>query len=518
MNLITGKWIPVLRKSGPDIIAPWEIVDRFDADPVIAFNLARPDFNGAMVQFLIGLLQTCCPPVDDDEWSNWMTNPPAGSELEALFMDVKPAFEFDGDGPRFMQDWDKSVAELEPKSIGALLIEEPGDQTLKFNKDLFVKRGGYPGLSYPMAVMALFTLQLNAPAGGAGHRTSLRGGGPLTTLMLPKKSNALWWLVWGNVSSVSERLPKVQNWDRELEKIFPWMGPTRTSVKSEMITPIDTHPLQVFWAMPRRIRIDFDFVTDMECAISGACEKCVTRYSTQNYGGNYGAWRHPLSPHYKKGTDELPMHPNVGGMTYRHWVGWSFGRHDGNSTVMEASVVSLSGGRSRRRHVKELWSFGYDMDNMKARGWQEAKIPVFDFEKSDTDGQSMFINDVECVVKAAEESCSFLRKQTRIALGSDSTPDSLDREFWGSTEAPFRNMLQLIYDQIEANMLTTPSREKWFEILQNSVLALFDKWTSSGNIEFENSERIIKSRKVLHSKKTKEILRRHLRIEETKNG
>jgi hypothetical protein len=29
----------------------------------------------------------------------------------------------------------------------------------------------------------LFSLQLNAPSGGKGYRTGLRGGGPLTTLI-----------------------------------------------------------------------------------------------------------------------------------------------------------------------------------------------------------------------------------------------------------------------------------------------------------------------------------------------
>nr|WP_231886596.1 type I-E CRISPR-associated protein Cse1/CasA [Methylomonas methanica] len=50
------------------------------------------------------------------------------------------------------------------------------------------------------AATALFTLQTNAPSGGVGHRVGLRGGGPLTTLVLPKASQTtLWQKLWLNV-------------------------------------------------------------------------------------------------------------------------------------------------------------------------------------------------------------------------------------------------------------------------------------------------------------------------------
>ncbi|MGG2362666.1 type I-E CRISPR-associated protein Cse1/CasA, partial [Salmonella enterica] len=81
-----------------------------------------------------------------------------------------------------------------------LLIESPGANTLKKNLDHFVRRGRVEVLAPAAAAMALFTLQTFAPSGGAGHRTSLRGGGPLTTLVRPGTvaglSDALWPLLW----------------------------------------------------------------------------------------------------------------------------------------------------------------------------------------------------------------------------------------------------------------------------------------------------------------------------------
>jgi CRISPR system Cascade subunit CasA len=144
-------------------------------------------------------------------------------------------------------------------------------------------------------------LQINAPSGGAGHRTSLRGGGPLTTLIVSDndQQKILWQMLWLNVMpSFSENSEK-----NELSDIFPWLARTRTSDdKKEGIdtTPRDTSPLQMYWCMPRRIQLNFEKGGQGECHV---CHRenisLLTDYITQNYGINYkGGWKHPLSPHY----------------------------------------------------------------------------------------------------------------------------------------------------------------------------------------------------------------------------
>ena len=85
-------------------IAPWQLTDKYMQDPVIDLAAVRPDFNGALIQFLIGLLQTTCAPQGDSDWRAWMKNPPSPEELKDKFETVAPAFNLDGDGSRFMQD------------------------------------------------------------------------------------------------------------------------------------------------------------------------------------------------------------------------------------------------------------------------------------------------------------------------------------------------------------------------------------------------------------------------------
>ena len=72
--------------------------------PFVAFAWPRPDFNGAMHEFLIGLLSTAAAPADDDEWEDWWLNPPAPDNLKERFANVVHAFNLDGPGPRFLQD------------------------------------------------------------------------------------------------------------------------------------------------------------------------------------------------------------------------------------------------------------------------------------------------------------------------------------------------------------------------------------------------------------------------------
>jgi len=258
MNLIENEWIPVRRGSGKIArIAPWQVTDRFAEDPFIQLAAPRPDFNGALVQFLIGLLQTCFAPEDQREWRQRLRQAPTSEELKKAFLPVAPHFDLDGKGPRFLQDLTlgKEIEELESaaqedrtRPIGDILIEAPTGKTLRDNTDLFVKRGRVESLCPACAAAALLCLQTNAPAGGQGNRTGIRGGGPLTTLVL---ADTLWATSWLNVLERKVFLNATGNSDRDAPgDQFPWLAPTRTSEGGRDTTPEDAHPTQVFWAMP----------------------------------------------------------------------------------------------------------------------------------------------------------------------------------------------------------------------------------------------------------------------------
>lgn len=491
MNLLTDPWLPVRRRNSTERIwiAPSDATGDYDKNPVVALEAPRPDFNGALMQFLVGLLQTACPPKDEPDWEDRLDQPLSAKELSRSFTPHSAAFAFDGDGARFGQDLSLKLADGEPKPISALLIEAPGAQAFERNTDHFVKRDFVKAICWPCATAALVTLHTNAPSGGAGHRTSLRGGGPLTTLVVGHGATTLWRDVWMNVLPEQEFLAIHPGADRtEPHYSYPWLA-EQSVLQTEQgeISPGQVHPLQLFWAMPRRIRLDLSGAETGRCDLCGEPDRKLTRaYVTKNYGLNYkGAWRHPLTPYAAQrtpGQPAFPVHPQPGGIGYRHWVGWVLGNARG---VQPAKVVTLRGSDDARR----LWAFGFDMDNMKARGWQDGWLPLFSL-RSARERDALAIRTAQCV-EAASLATFLLRsalKAAWFASPGDARGDYsfADTAFWSATERPFYDALERIVAAVRRGDEVPEAewnqhRERWRKVLEREALRLFQHFVDSGD-------------------------------------
>ena len=190
------------------------LTDRIVDDPIVALAAPRPDFVGALQEFLVGLLGVTLQAEDERAWAAYWHAPPTPDALRDALSRLPSAFDLDGDGPRFFQDFPAAdLAAEKPGPIDQLLIDGVGDRTIGQNKDLFVKRGRVERLGRPAAAMALLTMQTYAPAGGRGNRTSLRGGGPLTTLVEPRldadgavraHDRPLWERLWANAETLEQ--------------------------------------------------------------------------------------------------------------------------------------------------------------------------------------------------------------------------------------------------------------------------------------------------------------------------
>lgn len=518
MNLLEEHWIPVQRAGGQRLwIAPWQLTDGLADDPIVSLTYLRPDLNGSMAQFLIGLLQTVTPELaHEDAWEQLFETPPTPDTLREWCEPWTTAFELDGDGPRFMQDIDTDLCSGEPEHIAALLMDSPGGNALRLNTDHFVKRGEVKQLSPALAATALFSLQTNAPAGGQGNRTSLRGGGPLTTLvtMDPRQENSgLWHSLWLNVldwaqldQSYDCRQPHEPGPD-----IFPWLAKTRTSNPKAGgldTTLSDVHPLQMYWSMPRRIRLDFCRLAEGDCDLGGPKgDSQLVGYHTRNYGVNYdGPWRHPLSPHYfdKQGAP-LPLHARPGGLQYRHWLGLvqASGQERAPARVVSAFFEDRSGFSQQFC----LWAFGYDMDKMKARAWYEARLPLYPLR--DKEQRKRFESTVEKLVEAAAEVRGYLNSALRQAWfrrPKDAKGDmgAIDLAYWRRTEPGFYQRLDQLASAIKTGEVGVSAREKireeWHKDLCSGARALFDQWATAGDISFEDPKRIANAHTTLMRK------------------
>jgi CRISPR system Cascade subunit CasA len=448
-SLINDAWLPVLRQhSGVTRIRPAQITENIENDPVVAIDWPRADFRLASLEFLIGLLATACPPAGRRHWPVLYRAPPSPAVLDAAFAPLAFAFELDGDGPRFMQDFEDLAAD--PNDIANLLIEAPGDQTIKKNADLLNKRGQVKTLCRAAAAMALFTLQTYAPAGGAGNRTGLRGGGPLTTLAVPPHPRRipLWHLLWANVPAGNPTAAQ------ELPHILPWLAPTKTSENDKKVSPASPDDRLAFWGAPRRIRLDFSTAAPSAlCGLTGAIDTVmVTSWRQRPNGANYDNFRHPLTPYYKPKPKEamsLPVHPQPGGIGYRHFLGLVFAPEETAETRSPAATISTYR-RDRMGTAKDvhnapwrLLAAGFDMDNMKARSFVESELPIVDAP----DPEAMALQDeiLAGLINGADEVASLLRQAVRAALFSDGAkPDinaglftALRAQFWQQTEGVF---------------------------------------------------------------------------------
>ncbi len=507
MNLLEDQWLKVIHKDSQyqQIQGLWNILDQIDSNnPVVDIISPRADFKGALYQFFIGLIQTTFAPEDEDEWEEFWYSPPTTEQLKTAFLTVKEAFEINTNNPAFMQDYEL-LNDKKEVDIAALLVDTMGGGTF------FIKEGVTKNMSPYWANIALFTLQINAPAGGSGHRTSLRGGGPLTTLLLPNETEnpaSLWQKLWLNILTQEEiELPSKIVSPTSLSSIFPWLAPTRTSEKGGKTFetyPEQVHPYQVYWGMPRRIRLNIEKTDEGQCDVSHEqSAQLISCYRTQNLGVNYSStWFHPLTPYVRLPNKEpYSVKAQVGGFSYRHWLGLVLDdvkNHKQKAKIMTVYLKSRKGIIEAEKQPR-LWLFGYDMDNMKPRCWYESTLPIFDIPSENLDELQ---NNIAKMINAATEVALDIRstlKQAWFISPKEAKGDInfTDSQFWEQTETKFYQLLeqliQLKDDEDKENQL----RIEWKQHLRQQALTLFDHWALSSNNEDGDMKRVVIARRQL---------------------
>ena len=513
MNLITTGWLQGVSSKGDcAAISPMDITGNW-----IDIAEPRPDFRGAIYQFLIGLLQLSMAPEDEDEWRDLYQDPPSRDDLAEALSTYQYAFELEVDGPAFMQDLlllNTGGLKLNKNSVRSLLIDAGSRSNLHFNKhqEDFA-------LCESCFAKALFTLQINSPAGGSGTRTSLRGGGPLTTLVVPVDGNpempsTLWQKLWLNVLP-KEALNDSYSDIKKIGDVLPWMVATRTSDGSDGVetTPESVHPLQAYWSMPRRIRIDTSSIDGHGncsiCAAKGV--RTIRHYLTRHGGTNYtGNWLHPLTPYSLDPEGQKPPISSKGrqaGKGYRDWLGLVLGNDDHQPDAARV-VRYFTENRSRKERRKgcRLWCFGYEMSNMDALCWHDSTLPIHEVDIS---RRATFIGRVKNVLDSADAMSNELHDQVKSAWFKKSRgpePAVFD-SFWEETEPLFYKALNGLSDLYGSVSVQGGAKDEaaeagkladvykaWLNGTRRVTLQLFDYWVLSAPIEEQDMRRVIEAR------------------------
>lgn len=512
MNLITDQWLPVIRlNDNTDIpnekITLWQILDNYEDNPVIDIRAPRPDFRNAIYQLIAGIVQVAALPDDDEHWAELFHTPWELQSFKDKLMSIAHCFEIDTEGPAFMQDY-ALVDGFKEETLGNLFINLPANEHyIPVDKDF--RKSEPQQIDVYWAAVALFTLQSFAPSGGRGHRVGLRGGGPLTTLLLPLgEKRTLWEKIWMNIISEKELSRLTGDCSKkELSDIFPWMKPTKVSEKSgSEFFAEECHPFHMYFGMPRRIRLLFDNTGGI-CDITGEqCEKVVKRYRTRHSGNNYsGTWFHPFTAYGydPKKPAEVPFSkkPQAGGITYRHWLGLAVK----SEQVLPAFVVTLgqdSGYRGEiiKTYGATLWAAGYNMNNMKAECWYESTMPVYPLDSP----AAKRISDMATIlVNAAQELARSVRYAVKAAWfksPKDARGDIffIESLFWQNTEADFYALLSDFVSQMNSSAIKNDVSDRWQKVLTSQTFNLFDQWALAQQEEGLDLKRIVQARNNLN--------------------
>lgn len=503
MNLLDpdNRWLGLRRRDGTQFRG--SLYDIVQVD-VVDVTAVRPDFRGALYQLFIGLLQVLVSakriPVEEmDDWRQYWDSPPTPDELQHVLAEFRNAFDVVSDGPAFMQDMD-GLSDGKLFSTAELLIDLGSDSNLFFNK----KRTSWHGLCEECVAIGLFTLQTNAPSGGVGHRTSVRGGGPLTTLVVPSDPDAsLWQRLWLNVLSYTS-LDAPVSASMAMGTVFPWLQPTRVSDKAGVSTEMsDVNPLQAFFGMPRRIRVDSAATSAGNCEVCGHySDTLYVRYRTRNYGTNYsGHWSHPLTPFAHDPSHQKPPLPFKGGRAaggYQQWLALTFGEE---ATTQVAQVVRDYNRRDGKadylgkRDSARLWCFGFGLDNMKAEAWHDVTLPLYWIASPNAEA---FLSAARSLLGIAKHCASLLGDMVRDARGMSKKDPVVEQSFWQTTESGFYAVVQALAHQERLDdVFLAETFPGWLAMCRKQTLELFDYWVLVSSMGSADMKQIVQARSKL---------------------
>ncbi|MEX2454042.1 MAG: type I-E CRISPR-associated protein Cse1/CasA [Rhodospirillaceae bacterium] len=488
-NLVVDPVAPFLTASGavrwlslPEIAATLP-----GGDYAVEPAWPRADLDTATYEFLIGLLSFALAPGSISEWDRRYRQPPSVDELREAFNPLVSAFNLSGDGPLFMQE---AGLQGDSNPVEALLIDTPGANAQKKNSDLLTHRARVEALSLPASAMALYALQAFAPSGGAGNLTSMRGGGPLTALVIPEGTEdgaplPLWQRLWANVMPHGETRPSA-------DTVFAWLRSDLPIGMSEKLGGLKIHQgtpgfderLHPYFGMPRRIRLLFAEAPGV-CGITGLHGPLVTGFVQKPYGLNYGDWRHPLTPYRRQKSAETPysVKPKSGRFGYRDWVAVTVGDGKGERDSLSLPAENVRFARSeaadtlsQRNSLPDarIRVAGWAMNNMEAISYLAAEQPLLLANPSNAFAVDELARNI---ASAGEIVSNELRYAIRSVLDEKDDKGGIAHArttFYERTDDAFHHLLaEAIVGGDIADR--TDIGKRWLRHLRRAVLAILDE-------------------------------------------
>ncbi|NKN38466.1 type I-E CRISPR-associated protein Cse1/CasA [Agrobacterium sp. a22-2] len=490
-NLIADAFFPVATVSGARRWLTFSELRQEEGDYPVAFDWPRGDLNIAAFEFAVGVLALAYQPEDNADWTAiWRGR--SDIDLDERLAALAFAFNLTGDvegmGPRFLQDF--GAIDGEANDIEALFIDTPGVNGQKKNADLLTHRGRFPALGLKAAAIALYALQQFAPSGGNGHRTSLRGGGPMTTLVWLDSLDSsipapLWRVLLANLPLSSKGAGYLD--DTSLERALPWLAAIITPPGKEapMVPQMDdrVHALQAFFGMPRRIRLDI--AGHGTCPLTGEAGPLVTGFFRSVWGVNYdsNAWRHPLTPYRQKEPGPTySVKVKTSRFGYRDWVGAVIGRRQKLNAFPAEPVASLlirsEAFRQSGFKASRIVAAGWAVSSAEANCFLQSAQPLHLAEDAATADELARL--AIAFADAGDAAAGILRGNLKLALFGDGAKTATDSGvFEEASDAFFERTEDAFHAALEAIVSDHPpdgqvSRKRWLMLIRRKALDLFD--------------------------------------------
>lgn len=487
LNMLIDPVFPVVTAAGARRWANFTDLLVEDGDYPTGFDWPRGDLNVACMELAIGLLALIYRPSSNKDWlAIW--NGRSDVDVAERIATLEPCFNLFGDregkGPRFCQDLEPLEGRIKP--VEGLFVDSAGENAIEKNSDLLTRRGRFPTLGLRSAAMALYALQQMAPEGGPGFRTSIRGGGPMSTFVIlyendgkpaPLRRTLL--------VNLTELFGSKSGWleDEELCRALPWLQPTIVDRPVAEADPA-VHSVQAFFGMPRRIHLVSGSLGI--CPITGEVETQVTGLIQPNYGTNYSEWRHPLAPYRQNKKGVFPLKPSAGRMGFRDWICVTIGTDDRANLAFPAENVRSLTVRTRqireRGYNERLLVAGWATSTATADRFVESVQPLYLVADGDGSRAHALAETARAHADAAEAAVRLLRGAINDALfgvRAKATDRGVFEEvtdaFYERTELAFHSGLRRIAEDAAA---TPPARDAmaraWLATIRNAALRLFD--------------------------------------------
>ena len=159
-----------------------------------------------------------------------------------------------------------------------------------------------------------------------------------------------------------------------------------------------------------------------------------------------------------------------------------------------------------------MWAFGYDMDNMKARCWYDATMPILVVPEGMEDIFKALVEQM--MVRGADWVAGVVRGRVKDALLGDSDARGdlsfAQTHFWSATEGVFYTHVKNLRDTLSEPGREQPVMESWLRALRDAALTIFDHYAQSGDFDTADPHRIATARnnlsKALNGKKLRDVL------------